>query len=102
MARLDRFDQIRLEAEPALRGWVRFCLGILSLGAAICFGFGAYACLFARDFARALGGRGDKSQILGITLPFPMMMTLLVVLFLLSAFAAVYALFFPTQSSTEN
>jgi len=98
MTRLDRSDQIHLEAEPALRGWVRYCLGILSLGAAICLGFSAYACLFARDFARALGGRGDMSKFLGITLPFPIMMTLLVVLCLLSAFAAVYALFFPTPS----
>lgn len=102
MARLHHFDQIHLEAEPALRGWVRFCLGIFSLGAAICLGFGAYACLVARDIARAFGGRGDKAQILGITLPFPILMTLLVVLCLLSAFAAIYALFFPTQSSTEN
>jgi len=101
MARLDRSDQIHLEAEPALRGWARFCLGILSLAAAICLGFGAYACVVGRNFARALAGRGDKAQILGITLPFPIMMTLLVVLCLLSAFAAVYALFFPTQS-TEN
>jgi ABC-type branched-subunit amino acid transport system permease subunit len=102
MARLDNSDQIHLEAEPVLRGWVRYCLGILSLAAAICLGFGAYACFVARDIARAIGGRGDKAHILGITLPFPIMVTLLVVLCLLSAFAAVYALFFPTQSPMEN
>src|SRR5258705_11104146 len=99
MARLNHLDQIHLEAEPALRGWARFCLGILSLAAAVCLGFGAYACVVGRNFARALGGPGDKAQILGITLPFPIMMTLLGALCLLSAFAAGYALFFPPQSS---
>ena len=48
MARLDRSDQIH--PKPVPRGRVRYCLGILSLGAAICLGFFAL---------RALNGYGD-------------------------------------------
>jgi len=81
---------------------MRFCLGMVTLAASICLGFGAYVCLVGHNFARGFGGTGDKAELLGITLPYPIMMTLLVVLCLLSAFAAIYALFFPTQSSTEN
>jgi hypothetical protein len=77
----------------------RFCLGMMSLGAAICLGFGAYACWLNRGIARALGGSGQKVMVLGVTLPYPMAMTLLAVLCLIFAFAAVYALFFPKQSS---
>jgi Tripartite ATP-independent periplasmic transporters, DctQ component len=79
----------------------RFCLGMVSLGVTICFGYGACLCWFGRDFARALGGRGDTSEILGVTLPYPIMMTLLVVMCVLCAFVAVYALFFPTQSESD-
>ena len=79
----------------------RFCLGMVSLGATICFGYGAFLCWFGRHFALALGGRGDTSEILGVTLPYPIMMSLLVVMCVLCAFVAVYALFFPTQSDSD-
>jgi hypothetical protein len=104
MARLDRSDKIALETEPLLRSWVRYSVGILSLGVAIFQGIFAYGCLLTREIARAVAGphAADKAQILGITFPFPLLMTLLVVLCLLSAFIAVYVLFFPAQSSAEN
>ena len=102
MAQPDRTDKILDDAGQFWRGLVRFCLGMMSLAAAICLGFGAYACVIGRDIARAFGGRGDKAEILGVSLPYSIMMTLLVGLCVLSAFAAVYTFFFPTQSSMEN
>jgi hypothetical protein len=75
---------------------------MLSFGAAICLGFGLYGCWLNRDIARALGGSGEKAQVLGVVLPYPMAMTLLAVFCLLSAFAAIYALFFPAQSPMET
>jgi hypothetical protein len=68
---------------------------MVCLAASICLGYGAFACLFSHDLARALGGTGDKVGLLGITLRYPIMMTLLVVLCLFSALTAVYAFFFP-------
>ena len=102
MAELNRTDKILVETGQFWRGLVRFCLGMMSLVAAICLGFGAYACVVGRDIARAFGGRGDKAEILGISLPYSIMMTLLLGLCVLSALAAVYTFFFPTQSSMEN
>ena len=81
---------------------MRVCLGMVCLAASICLGFGAYVCLFNHNLARALGGTGDKAGLLGITLPYPIMMTLLVVLGLLSAFAAIFALFFPPEPAVES
>jgi hypothetical protein len=80
---------------------MRVSLGMVCLAASICLGYGAYACSFSHYLARAVGG-GDKVELLGITLTYPIMMTLLVVLCLFSAFAAVYAFFFPPQSSIES
>jgi len=68
---------------------MRFCLGILSFAAAICVGFGAYVCLVGHNLDRGFGGTGDKAELLGITLPYPIMMTLLLVLCLLSVLAVV-------------
>lgn len=87
-----------------LEGWagpIRFCIGMASIGASICAGLGAYGCWFSRDVARAVGG-GEKAQGLGLALPYPIAITLLTILCLLSAFVAIYAFFFPTQSSTET
>jgi hypothetical protein len=81
---------------------MRFCLGMVTLAAAICLGFAAYACLLGHNLARGFGGTGDKAELLGITLPYPVMMTLLVVLCLLSMLAAVCAFFFPSLSSIEG
>jgi hypothetical protein len=81
---------------------MRFCLGMVCLAVCICLGFGAYVCLVYHNLARGLGGTGDKVGLLGITLPYPIMMTLLVVLGLLSACAAVCAFFFPPRSSLES
>jgi len=98
MVRLDRTEQSYLEVDQGWHGLVRFCFGMMSFAAAICLGFCAYSCWLTRDIARALGGHGDKSKILGVTLPFPIMMTLLVIFGLVFAFAAVFAFFFPAQS----
>jgi hypothetical protein len=76
----------------------RFCLGMLSLGAALYLGLAAYGCSFNHSLALALGG-GPKAHVYGVTMPYPIAMTLLLVLCLTFAFAAVYALFFPTHSS---
>jgi len=81
---------------------MRFCLGMVTLAASICLGFGAYVCLVGHNFDRGFGGTGDKAELLGITLPYPIMITLLVVLCLISAFTAVYAFFFRSQSSIES
>jgi hypothetical protein len=81
---------------------MRFCLGMVSLAAFICFAYGAYLCLFEHNFLRGFGGTGNKSELLGVTLPYPIMMSLLVVLCLISAFTAVYAFFFPPSPSIET
>ena len=78
----------------------RFCLGMLSLGAALYLGLAAYGCWFNHGLARAVAGLGQKAPIFGVTLPYPFAMTLLIVLCLTFAFAAVYALFFPTHCSS--
>lgn len=77
---------------------LRFCLGVMSLGAAIYLGCTAYGCWAVRGILRACGGSGDKAEFLGVTWSYPRGMTLLVVLFLIFAFAAIYAFFFPAQS----
>jgi hypothetical protein len=78
---------------------MRFCFGMVSLAASICFAYGAYLRWFNHNLIRGLGG--NKSEFLGVTLPYPIMMSLLVVLCLISAFTAVYAFFFPASQSIE-
>jgi len=76
----------------------RFCLGMLSLGAALYLGLAAYGTWFNHGLLNP-SGPSQKADILGVTLQYPIAMTLLVILSLTFAFAAVYALFFPTRSS---
>ena len=76
---------------------LRFCLGLTSLGATLCLGWTAGRCWTVWGIARALGG-GDKAELLGITLPFPIWMTLLGGVTLIFAFGAIYALFFASHS----
>ncbi len=80
-------------------GQARFCIGMLSFGAAICLGLGAYGCYINHSIARALGGWGDKANVLGVILPYPIALTFLAVLCVFSALVAVYALFFPESST---
>jgi hypothetical protein len=47
--------------------------------------------------ARAFGG-GDKAQLLGITLPYPIWITLLGEVTLILAFGGIYTLFFASHS----
>jgi hypothetical protein len=72
----------------------------MSLGAAIYLGCAAYWCWAVRGIIRACGGSGDKAEILGVVLPYPIGMTLLVVSRLILAFVAIYAFFIHTQSTT--
>jgi hypothetical protein len=44
---------------------------------------------------RSCGGNGDQTEIFGVTLPFPLAIALLLVLFLIFAFAGMYALLSP-------
>jgi hypothetical protein len=78
---------------PILRLW----LGVTSLGATVCLGWAAGWCWTVWGIARALGG-GDKVELLGIALPYPIWMTLLGEVTLILAFGGIYALFFPSHS----
>jgi hypothetical protein len=95
VSRLDHTDQFQLDATIGWLGLFRFCLGLVSLGAPIYLGCVVYLYSILRDF-------GDNAKILGVRVPYSIMIPLLAVLCLLSAFVAVYVFFFPTQSSTET
>ena len=71
---------------------LRSCLGLISVGAAVWFGCNAYWCWTVRRAVRNCGGNGDQTEIFGVTLPYPLGMALLLVLFLIFAFAGIYAL----------
>ena len=71
---------------------------MVSLAASISFAYGAYRWWFVHNLIP--GFDGNKSELPGVTLPYPIMMTLLVVLCLISAFTAVYAFFFPRSIET--
>jgi hypothetical protein len=90
MARLDRSAETLRPASlwPAL---VRFCLGVVSLGATIYLGVEVYACSILREF-------GDHAKILGLRVPYSLLIPVLAVLCLLAAFVTVYVFFFPAQS----
>jgi hypothetical protein len=74
---------------------------MMSLGAALYLAFMAYRCWFNYGLAAAIAGANaaQKVEVLRVTMPYPIAMTLLIVLCVTFAFAAVYALFFPTRSS---
>ena len=76
---------------------LRCCLSVMSFGVALLLGTEAYWCPVRRRILRACGGSGDTAEIFGLTLPYPMAMTLLVVLALIFASGAIYA-FCPAKS----
>ena len=69
---------------------VRLCFGVLSLGLAVLLGYEAYWSWVLT--LRGWGGNG--LQLLGVSLSFPVGMSLLVLLTLAFAFGAIYAFFF--------
>jgi uncharacterized membrane protein len=72
----------------------RFFIALLSLGVATFLGWTAYACwAISKNW-----GRGNL-DLLGVSVPFPVGMGLLVGLALLFALGAVYAFFYP---NTKN
>ena len=74
---------------------VRFCLGVSSLGMSVFLGYEAYW-----SWALTLRGWGGNGlQLLGVSLSFPVGMTLLVLLGLAFALGALYAFFF---ASSDN
>jgi len=76
---------------------IRLCLALVALGAAAFFGYEAY---WTVAVAGALPGTGSNSlQFLGVTLSFPVGLTVLVALGLASALFGAYVLFL---NSSDN
>ncbi len=73
---------------------LRLCFGVFSLGMALFLGYEAY---WSLALTQRWGGSG--LQLLGVTLSFPVGMTLLVLLGLAFALGTIYAFFF---SSSDN
>ncbi len=71
----------------------RLCVSVASLGVAVLLGYQAYISWMVLVWAAAQGGASASLQVLGVTMPFSVGMTLLVSLALAFAFLAVYALF---------